>query len=652
MAQMKHIIKDINASKMTSGRRSSFQYRTRAVFKTPYKSSHTYHHYSRDRTRARSSSPGKRSFEISQVQDREAPYNFEKSGSYHSSFDGSNDDEYTEKSRYYENGDKRRRVISTLNTLRNSWMSSSSRDSISRDDRYWDRDNDRGRNHRHRRSFTSISLNNDSMQSRPMKDQKKRDGNRKFRTMYYVSALLNVLMIGFIVYYMFFFQEKKTQNWNPYFEAPSTSPTISAYPTSMPSLNSTQSSITQYMLFDFHVTCPYDVNDLLGSVQNEIENITDSFQPVDIDVDILSAPECLSRRHKPLRLLEQLIVRIQIMMKSTTLSSEEMNDIFDQLKSSILESIPGSFQVRSEAPTSNDGIKAPSLSPLSISPSLNSQTLHSSKPSWVYTPSALPSEAPTALLSPMPSTVPTDVVTIASFEPSARPSIMPTDCDTSDDRRNLLRSLIQETSGIDYGSQNVLLSLEFTLDHDFYTNPCYDNSRILQRYFVASTYISWGLSRHLSYLKNECNYGGIHLVCNFEGEPTIINGEGSGLKGTIPRELMFLNSITELNLGWNQLNGTVPDNLRMLSSLEVFDIKNNAITGEFPMDLLQLKHLRKIDLGHLKLNGTVPEELGTLTRLEYLDFQHTTLTGTIPQSVLALPYLETIYIFGSTLTWN
>jgi hypothetical protein len=452
---------------------------------------------------------------------------------------------------------------------------------------------------------------------------------------------------------MFFFQEKKIQNWNPYFEAPSTSPTISAYPTSTPSLNSKQSSITQRMLFDFHVTCPYDVNDLLGSVQNEIENITDSFQPVEIDINILSAPECLSRRRKQLRLLEQLIVRIQIMLKSTTLSSEEMNEIFDHLNSSILESIQGSFQVRSEAPTSNDGIKAPSLTPLSISPSLNSQTFHSSKPSWMYIPSVLPSEAPTAFPSPMPSTVPTDVVTIApSFQPSTRPSIMLTDCDTSDNRRNLLRSLIQETSGIDYGSQNVLLSLEFSLDYDFYTNPCYDNSRILQRYFVASTYISWGLSRHLSYQGNECNYGGIQLVCNFDGKPMIINGEGTGLKGTIPRELMFLSSITELNLGWNQLNGTVPDNLHMLSGLEVFDIKNNAIKGEFPMDLLQLKHLRKIDLGHLKLNGTVPDELGTLTRLEYLDFQHTTLTGTIPQSVLALPYLETIYIFGSTLTWN
>lgn len=228
---------------------------------------------------------------------------------------------------------------------------------------------------------------------------------------------------------------------------------------------------------------------------------------------------------------------------------------------------------------------------------------------------------------------------------------MPTVCDSSEERRNLLRSLIQNTSGIDYGSQNVLLSLEFSLDNDIYVNSCYDNSRLLQRYFVASSFISWGLSRHLSYVRNECSYGGIQIICNSEGNPMIINGEERQLKGTIPRELMFLNSISELNLGWNQMNGTVPDDLHMLSMLEVFDIKNNAITGEFPTVLLQLKHLRKIDLGHLKLNGTVPEELGTLTKLEILDLQHTMLTGTLPQSVLDLPHLETIRIFGSQLRW-
>jgi len=647
---------------MTHERRSSFQYRTRAVFKTPYKGSNEHRHYSTDKRRHYSPSPERRSCETSYTKDRSMPYQFERSGSYQSSFGRSNDDDgYSERSTNYVNSDKRHRVLQTFNNLRNSWVSSSS-DSVGQQDRYWKKKDESKDNQYRKRSFTSISLTDNSItRSKPVKKQNQKDGIRTCRTMYYVSISLNVVMIAFIVYYMVFFKEKTTQNWNPYFESPSASPSISLSPTgvsmsSMPSLNSsiplpTLSNMTQNILFDFNVTCPYDVNDLIETVRNRIENVTDAFQSVQVDIDIVSAPECFSRRMNQIRRLDQLFVRIHIMIKKASLSNEKMNDLLDQIMSSILKSIPGSNQVRSEPPSN--------------SPSFDSQLTQSfqpvAPPSFAPSkniPSAIPSEALTASPSSVPSVLPTNVVitSVPTSEPSARPSFrpsaMPSNCDSSDERRNTIRTLIQNTSGIDYESQNDLLSLEFSLDYDFYANPCYDNSRILQRYFVANTFISWGKIRHVSYLGNECRYGGMQIICNIEGKPKIINGESQGLIGTIPRELMFLNAITELNLGWNQLNGTIPDNLYMLSNLEVFDIKNNAITGPFPRDLLHLQHLRKIDLGHLKLTGTIPEELGTLTKLEYLDFQHTTLTGSIPQSVYDLPHLEKIMIFGSALTWT
>ncbi|XP_078153049.1 receptor-like protein EIX2 [Carex rostrata] len=70
------------------------------------------------------------------------------------------------------------------------------------------------------------------------------------------------------------------------------------------------------------------------------------------------------------------------------------------------------------------------------------------------------------------------------------------------------------------------------------------------------------------------------------------------------------------------------------------DLSNNNIIGEIPREIVVLTGLLNLNLSNNHLIGNIPLEIGNLISLESLDFHMNNLSGTIPQSMSALYSLE------------
>ncbi|XP_078153012.1 uncharacterized protein LOC144548181 [Carex rostrata] len=70
------------------------------------------------------------------------------------------------------------------------------------------------------------------------------------------------------------------------------------------------------------------------------------------------------------------------------------------------------------------------------------------------------------------------------------------------------------------------------------------------------------------------------------------------------------------------------------------DLSNNNLIGEIPREIVVLAGLLNLNLSNNHLIGNIPLEIGNMTSLESLDFHMNNLSGTIPQSISALYSLE------------
>ena len=94
--------------------------------------------------------------------------------------------------------------------------------------------------------------------------------------------------------------------------------------------------------------------------------------------------------------------------------------------------------------------------------------------------------------------------------------------------------------------------------------------------------------------------------------PYKINLRNGGLIGTLPTELALLLSLTQLQLGSNQISGTLPTELGALTGLTVLNVKSNALSGTVPSQLGRLSQLQSFKLSANSLSGTLPTHLALL----------------------------------------
>ncbi len=128
------------------------------------------------------------------------------------------------------------------------------------------------------------------------------------------------------------------------------------------------------------------------------------------------------------------------------------------------------------------------------------------------------------------------------------------------------------------------------------------------------------------------NVDGCVICIDMDGNDNcVINfGSGNNLSGSIPPELVDLDNLTYLLLGYNNLSGSIPPEIGNSNSLTELNLSSNLLSGNIPAELGNLSNLTELWLSSNDLIGSIPVELGNLSNLTGLRLNSNDLTGSIP----------------------
>ncbi|MCY3943507.1 MAG: hypothetical protein OXG18_07075 [Gemmatimonadetes bacterium] len=99
------------------------------------------------------------------------------------------------------------------------------------------------------------------------------------------------------------------------------------------------------------------------------------------------------------------------------------------------------------------------------------------------------------------------------------------------------------------------------------------------------------------------------------------------MSGAIPQELLGLEEVSMLLLGFNELSGSIPPGLGSMPGLEKLWLNHNNFSGDVPPELGDLgAQLQWLDFqGNPGLQGALPRELIDLTGLVRFEWGGTNL---------------------------
>jgi len=125
---------------------------------------------------------------------------------------------------------------------------------------------------------------------------------------------------------------------------------------------------------------------------------------------------------------------------------------------------------------------------------------------------------------------------------------------------------------------------------------------------------------------------------------------GNRFSGTLPGEISNLGKLKHLDVSENGFSSALPETLSRLSDLEYFIAgKNDFRPGEVPKFLIGLTELRELNIGQANMVGTIPSFLQYLSHLEILDLHSNGLTGVIPTDIVSLTTLRHLILKGNEL---
>ena len=124
------------------------------------------------------------------------------------------------------------------------------------------------------------------------------------------------------------------------------------------------------------------------------------------------------------------------------------------------------------------------------------------------------------------------------------------------------------------------------------------------------------------------------------GRVTALHLSRNHLSGSLPPEIVYLDSLATLSIGSSELGGTVPIWLGQLPNLRHLSLSHGEFSGPIPPELGKLSSLISLDLSSNDLSGSIPPELGNLNNLASLSVTFNELTGTIPKAFQNLSRLK------------
>ncbi|KAI3457606.1 hypothetical protein Pfo_014269 [Paulownia fortunei] len=115
--------------------------------------------------------------------------------------------------------------------------------------------------------------------------------------------------------------------------------------------------------------------------------------------------------------------------------------------------------------------------------------------------------------------------------------------------------------------------------------------------------------------------------------------KAQNLNGSVPRELVRLPFLQEIDLTRNYLNGTIPPEWGSMKLVNI-SLLGNRVTGSIPIELANITTLANLTLEYNQLSGTIPPEFGNLRQIEKLLFTSNNLTGELHANLANLNTLR------------
>ncbi|KAH6780854.1 Leucine-rich repeat transmembrane protein kinase [Perilla frutescens var. hirtella] len=127
--------------------------------------------------------------------------------------------------------------------------------------------------------------------------------------------------------------------------------------------------------------------------------------------------------------------------------------------------------------------------------------------------------------------------------------------------------------------------------------------------------------------------------CSFDNNTTChvvsIILKAQNLIGSVPRELVQLPFLHEIDLTRNYLNGTIPPEWGSMKLVNI-SLLGNRVTGSVPKELANITTLQQLVLEYNQLSGTIPPDFGNLPQIQRLLFTSNNLTGELPATLAKL----------------
>ncbi|CAL9009490.1 unnamed protein product [Prunus brigantina] len=139
------------------------------------------------------------------------------------------------------------------------------------------------------------------------------------------------------------------------------------------------------------------------------------------------------------------------------------------------------------------------------------------------------------------------------------------------------------------------------------------------------------------------------------GSLTTFNVSNNSFSGPIPISLFCtndsnFNSLSFLDLSFNEFTGQIPPGLGACSKLQVFRAGFNNLSGSLPDDIYDAANLQELSVPVNQLSGVISDGITPLANLKILELFSNQFSGPIPSRIGNLSSLENLLVHRNNLT--